>query len=108
VKNLSEGEFKKRITEKFAPPANMPESLKSLLRTLNDVENKAIFDILDEVCKDFLKDFTDDDLFVLKEYGLEDDAKLHPDAIKLKTGILARWAKQSVPAFFKWFGTKPS
>lgn len=50
---MSEGEFKKRIAEKFAPLPNMPESLKSLLQTLNDVENKAIFDILDEAHKEF-------------------------------------------------------
>lgn len=95
---MSEGEFKKRIQQLMKPWDDEPVELEALANSL-------LFKIVDEARKDFLKDFTDDDLLVLKEYGLEDDAKLHPDAIKLKSEILARWAKQSVPAFLKWFGS---
>ena len=68
----------------------------------------AMMDAVNEARKEFLKDFTDDDIFVLKEYGLEDDGKLTIDAIKLKNEILLRWGKQSAIVFLKWFGNKPS
>jgi len=96
---MSEGEFKKRIRLYIA--ANTPSGYLAGygLHQVTDLDK-----MLDEARKDFLKDFIEDDLFVLKEYGLEDDVKLHPDAIKLKSEILMRWAKQSVPAFLKWLG----
>lgn len=87
---LCRGELKKRFYEWW----------------LYSLESEDFKRVIEEVRKDFLKGFTDDDVFVLKEYGLEDDVKLTADAIKLKHEILMRWGKQSATAFFRWFGEK--
>jgi len=97
---MSEGELKNDINR------IRPTQQGIYIKTQFDGAFNHILNLVDEAKKEFLKDFTDDDFFVLKEYGLEDDAKLTVDAIKLKTDILLRWGKQSAMAFLKWFGDK--
>lgn len=88
-----EGEFKKRIKDKFMSPQNMPDSLKSFLETLNAVENKVFFDILDEARKDLLE-------------PLGEEPFLAGDAIVVNTLNAEEKLVSICRRLLKWFGEK--
>ena len=100
---MSEGLLKKRILDKLICVNG--QIFRVPKGTEIDNANYTILsvsDVIDEMKKDF--ELSEDEEFILEEYGYEQLSKLTHGAIKLKLEILVKVVKQYRETKKKWLG----